>query len=170
MVEALTDLGAATSYDELQAIMRARADALGISRETIDEIAGVPRGYAAKTLAEVPMRKLGPDTLGPMLGALGLKLVVAEDAAATAKYAARASGRNQSQVRFHSTAVHFKISLRTLKRRSKNGGLNSRKYMTPEQARELALRANSVRWEKAKLKKIKAAESSEAVTHAPGET
>jgi hypothetical protein len=91
-------IGTARDYEGLQTILRTRAEALKVSRETLDEIAGLPRGYGSKVLAPVPMRKLGPKTLGPMLGVLGLKLDVVEDTDAL-KYAARASLRCSSQVR-----------------------------------------------------------------------
>lgn len=100
-----------TDYDGLVAACRARADALNISRDTIDEVAGLPKGYTSKALMIEPFggksatggrlssRNLGRVSLGPMLGALGIALVVVEDAEALAKVSGRMTKRNKSQVR-----------------------------------------------------------------------
>jgi hypothetical protein len=73
-------------YDGLHAALRARIDELQIvvgqhkrGQKTFDERTGLPDGYASKLLAPVPMKGLGKISLGPMLTALGLKLVVVED-------------------------------------------------------------------------------------------
>lgn len=89
----------ATDYDTLQAVMRRVADERGISRESLDELAGTPKGYAGKVLSENPIRRLGPATMGALLQALGLKLLVVDDPEAIAKYTARAEARDARQVR-----------------------------------------------------------------------
>lgn len=94
-----TTLGTAIDYDTLQAVMRRVADERGISRESLDELAGCPKGYAGKVLAAAPMKRLGPLTFGPLLQALGLKLLVVDDAEALARYTARAAERDARQVR-----------------------------------------------------------------------
>lgn len=86
-------LAVVRSVDELQAALRARALALrivfdGRSRRgddngrdcSLDGIAGLPTGYAAKLLAPVPLKSFGRHSLGPMLTALGCKLLLVEDA------------------------------------------------------------------------------------------
>jgi hypothetical protein len=42
-------------------------------------VAGLPLRYTMKLLAPIPIKALGPTSMGPLLGALGLKLVVMED-------------------------------------------------------------------------------------------
>lgn len=108
-----------TDYDGLVAACRARADALNISRDTIDEVAGLPKGYASKALMAMPFdgksasggrlsaRNLGRITLGPMLGALGVALVMVEDPEALARTARRRDPRNKSKVRGHANASNL---------------------------------------------------------------
>ena len=67
------------SYEDLQRALRERADALNVSRLTIDDASGLQSGYSAKLLAVRPSKRLGPATLPLLLGALGLKLLVVED-------------------------------------------------------------------------------------------
>lgn len=151
-------LGEAKSYDDLQPILRARADALGLSRVELDRIAGVPSGYSAKVLAEVPIRKLGPDTLGPMLGALGVKIMLVEDPEALAKFTAKGDARDERYAKnaaLHSDSVEIKFGGRKFKRMQRKGGANSRKYMSKKKATRLARRANRMRWHKPKLIELK---------------
>jgi hypothetical protein len=72
-------LATARSYGELIAALRARADELEVSRETIDEVAGLPARYSTKLLGPGALKNLGPMSMGAMLGVLGLKLLVAID-------------------------------------------------------------------------------------------
>lgn len=78
-------------YAELIAALRARAKELELSRQAIDAISGLADGYAGKLFAPVPIKGLGPISLGPILGALGLFIVLFEDAELLARYAARRS-------------------------------------------------------------------------------
>lgn len=144
MTESLAEV---RSYDELHAALRARAHSLNVSRESIDAVAGLQSGYAAKLLCDPPLKKLGMDSLGPMLGALGLKMIVVEDADAMARFTSRASKR-EFAVPVQSPAVHYRISLRTLKRNGRKGGMNSRKFVGKRKARQLARKAARARWHK----------------------
>jgi hypothetical protein len=67
------------NYDGLVEALRKRADELQVSRLQIDAMSGLPDGYAAKILAPVQVRALGRISLGPMLQAMGLALLVVED-------------------------------------------------------------------------------------------
>ena len=80
-------------YSDLHRAMRARAEQLNISRLSIDDIAGMPEGYAAKVLAPAPMKCAGHKALLPLLGALALKLVILEDPVALAAIRDRLGGR-----------------------------------------------------------------------------
>lgn len=97
-------LAVATTHAEVVAALRARAEQLQWSRQALDGIAGLTDGYAAKMLAPVPIKGLGPQTLGPILGAMGLVIIVAEDPKllAAARRIAEAKGwgeRDSSQAR-----------------------------------------------------------------------
>lgn len=78
-MQTLKELATVRSYHELIAVLRTRADELDLTREAIEVGANLQPGYAAKLLAQVPIKGLGPLSLGPLLGILGLKLVVIED-------------------------------------------------------------------------------------------
>lgn len=104
---ATTIIATVRDYGELMAGLRARADALKTNRRTLDEIAGLTPGHSSKLLAPVPIKNFGPDTIGPMLGALGLKLLIVEDVEALARLTKRLGNgfgegfgkRNEAQVR-----------------------------------------------------------------------
>src|SRR4051794_38656581 len=80
-------------YKELIAAIRARRDALDITHETIDAVAGLQAGYTSKLLVDPPMKCAGRVSLGAMLGALGLMLLVVEDPAALERVRARLTKR-----------------------------------------------------------------------------
>jgi hypothetical protein len=70
---------ALTGYDGLHAAMRKRAEELNIRREDVDMLGGLTDGHAAKILAAYPIKAIGRTTLGPMLHALKIKLIVVPD-------------------------------------------------------------------------------------------
>lgn len=74
----LRPIGIAHSMDELRDVLRARKDALGISYETVDDIAGLTSRYAAKLIGS-RQRNFGPRSLDAILGTLGVCLIVVED-------------------------------------------------------------------------------------------
>jgi hypothetical protein len=79
----LRPLALVREYPELVEALRARAEELNVSRETIDSVSGLQSGYSAKLLCQI--KGVGRTSLGPILGSMGLVLVVAEDPAALAK-------------------------------------------------------------------------------------
>jgi hypothetical protein len=82
---------------------RERAQELEISRKGIDEIAGSADGYAGKLLtgAAAKRRKIiGPLSLELMLGVLGLKILLIEDDAGTARTIALRTPVSRNQQRF----------------------------------------------------------------------
>jgi hypothetical protein len=78
-----------TSMSGLLDVIRARRDELNISHELIDDLAGFPAGYTGKLLAPIPVRGISHMSLGGILGALGLGLVVIEDPGQRAKVEGR---------------------------------------------------------------------------------
>jgi hypothetical protein len=87
-------------YQGLIEVCRQRAEELAISRSGIDVISGVPSGFAGKALGVRQKKHLGPVTLGPMLQTLGLRLLIIEDEAATARTLARRTPVEARQQRF----------------------------------------------------------------------
>jgi hypothetical protein len=80
-------------YDGLWNAVRARVDAMGITRHELDHLSGLPDGYSGKLLGGAQVRRFGKDSLGETLGAIGCKLVLIEDPDATAQVMARAKKR-----------------------------------------------------------------------------
>jgi hypothetical protein len=76
-------------YDELLAAIRARRDELQITHETIDDVSGLQPGYTSKLFAPRPIRHLHSVSLGLVLGALGLAIVLVEDQIALARVSGR---------------------------------------------------------------------------------
>jgi hypothetical protein len=81
-------------YDGLLAALRQRAIELNTPLESIDEVAGLPTRYTTKLLGG--MRGLGRVSLGPLLGALALKLAVMPDNDALARIRHRLPARDAS--------------------------------------------------------------------------
>jgi len=71
------------TYGELRQALHMRADALNITRSSIDHVSGLQGGYNGKCLGKRSVRSaIGRTTFGPLLSSLGLKLLVVEDEAA----------------------------------------------------------------------------------------
>jgi hypothetical protein len=66
-------------YQQLVLALRDWVAKLGTTGESIDALAGLPDRYVSKLLAPVPLKGIGRHSLGPLLGALGLKLILAVD-------------------------------------------------------------------------------------------
>jgi hypothetical protein len=71
--------------DLVDALRRWFLDGVGTSFDAVDEVAGLPARYCSKLLATEPMKGFGRKTLGPVLGAGGLKLLLVVDEPALAK-------------------------------------------------------------------------------------
>jgi hypothetical protein len=93
-----------TDYRTLVETCRARADELELSRLEIDRLGGLPSGYAAKLLGKDGTggrkKKMWPVSLESMLGVLGLKILIIEDEAATARTLSRRVPVDRANQRF----------------------------------------------------------------------
>jgi hypothetical protein len=103
-------LAEATTYDGLIAAFRNRAAELQVAGETIDEVAGLPARYSAKLLGPNQIRRIGAISLGPLLGALALKLVIVEDEDALRQYGSRLKRCNPNLARKHNSLVPLSTS------------------------------------------------------------
>src|SRR5262249_48370763 len=92
-------VGEATDYASLTAALRTRVHDLGTTLDAVDEVAGLPARYTAKVLGVRPARSFGLISLGPILGALGVKLAVVVDEEALAKIRHRLTPSRLSQKR-----------------------------------------------------------------------
>jgi len=131
-------------YPGMLAALRARAEELRLSRATIDQVAGLPSGYSGKILGIKQVRRLNLISLGPVLGALGIKLVMVEDAAALRDFGGRSNKRHENRVR--NNVVNIFRNRSEFSAMGKIGGKNSRKYMDKKTASELGRKAIKARW------------------------
>jgi hypothetical protein len=148
----LPAIGFITDYASLHAILRARADALRLSRASIDTIAGFADGYASKLLAPNAVKILGERSLGPMLTVLGIKLAVLEDPEALARYQSRRKPRTEHQVRegMRTIAGRRKREWLWNAKRAREAAVLRMAALTPQQRSKLARRAARARWRKAR--------------------
>jgi hypothetical protein len=136
------------SYQDMLDALRSRVAELQIAGEAFDAYAGLPVGYLSKLIGPKPARRLGMISFQPVLAGLGLRLLVVEDAAATARLKSRLKPRNASFVRTMPAAAGIVFTARMLKRIRRLGGQARMAQLTPEQRRELARKAAAARWRK----------------------
>ena len=72
-------IGEARNYDELLDLLKRRRDQLGVSLEVVETVAGLTQRYVGKLFSPTKIKAIGPISMGPLLGALCLKLLVAID-------------------------------------------------------------------------------------------
>jgi hypothetical protein len=83
-----------TSYADLLVALRRRMVQLDATFESLDDVSGLSHGYSAKLLSSNPVKCLGLVSFGAILGALGLKIVVVEDAEQLERVQHRLVGRD----------------------------------------------------------------------------
>ncbi len=143
-------------YQQLISALRARVVELGAAGETLDDVAGLPLRYTMKLLAPMPLKTLGRTSMGPLLGVLGLKLLVVEDTEALERVRRRLTPAKNAN-----TAM---LTQRTRKRRrflpfkdnpdfarvARQQGILAR---SPKQRSRLASRAARARWANRRAKR-----------------
>jgi hypothetical protein len=153
MADAPRELGNVFRYEDLHAILRARCAEIGLARAQLDEIAGLPDSYATKILAPRPMRTMGSMALSVVLPVLGVRLVAIEDPEALSKTLSHSKYRPRvEKAAVHAGTVDFSFSRRHMRKIQQKGGENSRAYISKERAREIAIKANQVRWGRARAR------------------
>jgi hypothetical protein len=78
-------VGEVRDYHQFTEVLRRWILELDTTYECIDEIAGLQDRYLSKLIQRSPVRNFGPTTLSPVLGALGLKLLLVIDTEKLAK-------------------------------------------------------------------------------------
>jgi hypothetical protein len=94
MPEAIEPIAVVTEYAGLVTALRQRIVELGTHMEAVDEVAGLPLRYTSKLMSANNQTSLGRVSLGPLLGALALKLAVVpdDDALASLRHRLRQRG------------------------------------------------------------------------------
>jgi hypothetical protein len=141
-------LATVVDYAGLHSALRKRADDLGISRETLGDIAGTHGGHVNKILADPPQKNAGITTFGLLLQALGLKLLVVEDAEQMEKLKDRLIPRNEAQVRMLNGVEHVRLvfTRRHMRRLGRKSAAARMRKISPERRKEIAAHAARVRW------------------------
>jgi hypothetical protein len=137
-----------TDYATLEAGLRLAKEKRNLSFAAVDQIAGLSDGHASKMLAPNGERGITVQSLGFLLGALGVKGVLIEDAEAQRRvenYMAAHKLGTRDDKRAHSGAVSVTLSKRFLKKIGAIGGKNSRSNMSRARARQLARKAVAAR-------------------------
>jgi hypothetical protein len=126
-------VGEAVDHDGLVAVLRARKDALQLSDKFVDQLAGLADGHTGKILGRTPVRTLGSASLTGLLGALGVKLIVVEDA----EQSARIGRRWEKRTATHAGRPHPRV------------GKEAYKAAMPLVMSEWSRKANAARWGRA---------------------
>jgi len=145
-------------YNSLHSALRARVHELNISYQTVDFEAEFTQGHASKILSPYPIKGLGRTTLGPMLQALGLAIVLVEDPKSLERISEYPKHQGCGPTRVQkplSMGVANLPEARALERRllrdlmrknGRKGGKARKRYTTRRQRRRIAKRAAKTRW------------------------
>ena len=136
-------LGVVRSYDDLIEVLRARALEIGATREAIDDVAGVQKGYTATALALGGAQGLGRTSMGPILGAHGIMLIAVEDLDAIRKYANRVKiGKRAYQLNgVQNRPVILRFSRRYMKKIARKSAPARMKKIPAWKRRQIARKA-----------------------------
>src|SRR5271166_6044800 len=76
----IAEISSADGWAGLVEGFRKAHDARNTTYECTSELAGLPTRYVNKILAPIPIKNIGPKSLGPLMGALAVKILIVEDA------------------------------------------------------------------------------------------
>ena len=161
----MTPIAEIADYPALIRALRERAQALhiAIGGASVAEVAGLPAAYLAKLLRPNSDRRLGMISLGPVLGVMGVKLLMVEcpDAMKAVKGRIEPAMMQRARVRTftHSVSLpHLQrigrlggaaclaaVSTQKLVDRARLGGLARAAKLTPEQRKASARKAAKAR-------------------------
>src|SRR5262245_6357046 len=146
----LAEIRGAEGMEGIRRALRRIAEVRQLSRETIGWAAGLPDGYAAKVLAEKPLRHIGRHSLGPLLRVLGTKVLIVEDEDAYRRITSRLPKRDAKPVRSRASMKGKQAAL--LRKlgplNAAKGGLARAKKLRDWRRRSIARLAARARWER----------------------
>jgi hypothetical protein len=141
-------VGEFVEYDDFVEAIRNRVADLGIHGTRFDALAGWAEGYLSKLTCERPARRIGMQSMGPLLSAMGVKLQMVEDPAGTARLR-RLLPRNPSYVRAMPAAAGITFTAKMLSRIRRLGGKARMARLTAKERSALGRKAAAARWRKA---------------------
>lgn len=107
-------------FPGLLAALQKRVASIRTTYSVLDEISGLPDGYVEKCLQRVPERRMGLTALGPLLGSLGLKLIVVVDEQQWAKVLKNSKWRHTKRGENWGQRTDGQRTVRTPKKRGPN--------------------------------------------------
>jgi len=139
------------AYNALQEAFIDRIEELNVSRITVNEAGGFTSGYSEKLLCVPPMKTLGKGTLGNMLKATGLALIVVVDDERFAEVKAQMQRRKRS---VPPNAGSKRPAWLFTKRKAREMGRKRMSIMTPAQRQRLARKAGKASAKARRQKRI----------------
>ena len=152
----IATIDARNGYDGLIAMFRARIVELGTCIPAVDEVAGLPQDYTGKVLRNI--RTVGRVSLGPLLGALGIKLVVMDDHEADYKVKRGLNGIRKRGTR--GPKLNPDANANADETKTRKGRILRAKFLltsSSSQRSNIARHAASVRWQKYRARKARLA-------------
>jgi len=146
-------LASIDDYPSMLFAMRARAAErqIAISSDEAAHVAGLSDGrltqiLSLRTLRNIQsVRRVGIVSLGPVLGVLGVKLLMVEDPDAVERFGGRIKRHNPNLI--HTHVVHHTQSIKFLRAIGKKGGRARMHTMDAKQRSASARNAALTRWQ-----------------------
>lgn len=158
-VEQFRPLALCRSWDDLRQALRDRCDELSVARLTVDRVGGLPDGQTSKLLAPVRAQEMGRLSFPAMLAALGLAIIVVEDAESLAKIRHRLVPRSEKNVNADAKMLTRKRRRGTVWKGNSEWGriMAARRLLAQSRDKrtKIASRAARIRWRKHREKALK---------------
>jgi hypothetical protein len=139
-------IGEFVDYAGMLDTLRARVDELQIQGERFEHFAGLPIGYLSKLIGVRPVRRISMVSMGPLFWALGIRCIVVEDPAATARLKNSIRPRNNAYMR--ASYTHLAITNRQWSRIQKLGRQARWKRLSRVERKEIMRAIALKRWRK----------------------
>jgi hypothetical protein len=131
---------------------RAAQRHIAMSSAAVADVAGVANYYFPKLLQANPVRRVGINSLGPLLAVLGLKMILVEDIEAVNRYGPRIPVTNQSCTRVLTVRAgrgkQQLVSVKLLRKIAPLGGAARSRSLSPAQRSQIARKGGFARWAK----------------------
>ena len=137
-------VGEFADYAGMLNTLRARVEELQIQGERFEAFAGLPTGYLSKLIGVRPVRRIAMVSMGPIFSALGIRCIVVEDPAATARLKNRIRPRNDAYMR--ASYTHLAITNRQWSRIQKLGRQARWKRLSRLERRDIMRAIALKRW------------------------
>jgi hypothetical protein len=133
---------------------RAAQRSIPMSSAAVADVAGVANYYFPKLLQANPVRRVGINSLGPLLAVLGLKMILVEDIEAVNRYGPRIPVATESCTRVLTVKCgrgkQQLVSVKMLRRIAPLGAAARNRALSPAQRSQIARKAANARWRRAR--------------------